>query len=82
LKNDDESWEVAYDEYMRTATQRDRDVVAGCQYYYDSRSSIEDKDMNEEMDHDVFTRYEEGEDVESENINALVESSATSVSKT
>ena len=80
MKNDDESWEVAYDAYLRTATQRDHDVVAGCQYYYDSRTSVEDKDMKEEIDHDVFTHYEEGEDVESENVN--VESSTTSVSRT
>ena len=80
LKNDDESWEVAYDAYLRTATRRDRDVVAGCQYYYDSRTSVEDKDMKEEIDRDVFTHYEEGEDVESENVN--VESSTTSVSRT
>lgn len=40
LKDDDESWQSAFDGYMETANQRDRDVVAGCQYYYDSRTAI------------------------------------------
>ena len=37
LKDNCENWKAAFEQYMQTANQRDRDVVAGCQYYYDSR---------------------------------------------
>lgn len=68
LKNDNESWKTAYDEYMQTAIQRDRDVVAGCQYYYDSRSAIENRDEDEEVDRDVMVHSgEDSDDVEEEN---------------
>lgn len=33
---------------METASQRDHDVVAGCQYYYGSRNVIENPEVEEE----------------------------------
>ena len=48
LKRDDENWEFAFNTFMETASRRDRDVVAGCQYYYDSRISTEVSDVEED----------------------------------
>ena len=42
LKGNANCWETAFEGYMSTTTQRDKDFVAGCQYYYDTRSAIVD----------------------------------------
>ena len=47
LIGDCESWEVAFNQFLENANQRDRDVVAGCQYYYDSRNVIGNDEMEE-----------------------------------
>jgi hypothetical protein len=44
-----ENWETAFNSYMQHASQRDRDVVAGCQYFYDSRSSARNNQDDEEI---------------------------------
>lgn len=66
LKRDDETWESAFESYMTIASQREKDVVAGCQYYYDTRSVVEDRVVDEErdmrMDDDVGTDHYENED--------------------
>ena len=66
LKRDDETWESAFESYMTIASQREKDVVAGCQYYYDTRSVVEDRVVDEErdmrMDDDVGTDHCENED--------------------
>jgi hypothetical protein len=46
LKDESESWEDAFNAYMKNANQRDRDVIAGCQYYYDSRSAMKTSDID------------------------------------
>lgn len=51
LKGQVDCWETAFEIYMATTTQRDKDVVAGCQYYYDTRSVIVD-DKAEDYDND------------------------------
>ena len=48
LKEDCDDWESAFNVYMETACQRDKDVVAGCQYYYDSRNTTGDREVEEE----------------------------------
>ena len=40
LIGDSETWEIAFNQFMENANQRDHDMVAGCQYYYDSRNVI------------------------------------------
>jgi hypothetical protein len=49
LKTGFEDWESAFRHFMETASQRDRDVVVGCQYYYDSRDAKNDGHVDEEM---------------------------------
>ena len=43
-----ETWEVAFSSFMLHADQRDQDVVAGCQYYYESKSVMANRDLDEE----------------------------------
>ena len=85
LKGDSETWESAFNIFMETATRRDRDVVSGCQYYYDSRNSArsdraEDEDVNVDDDRDshIFVEDEEETDIREEDPN---ESTMASVSK-
>ena len=56
LKNEDESWQWAFNLYMQDASQRDKDVIAGCQYYYDSREVAQEK--LSDVDEDIAVDYE------------------------
>ena len=85
LKGDFETWESAFNIFMETATRRDRDVVAGCQYYYDSRNSArtdraedEDDDVDVDRDSHMYVENEEDTDNGEEDPN---ESTEASVSK-
>ena len=76
LKEDSETWESAFNIFMETATRRDRDVVAGCQYYYDSRNSArtdrtEDEDVDIDVDRDshIYVEDEEETDIGEEDPN-------------
>jgi hypothetical protein len=44
-----DDWESAFNQFMRIATQRDKDVIAGCQYYYDSRTAPQEVSVDEEV---------------------------------
>lgn len=70
LKENSESWESAFNIFMETASQRDRDVIAGCQYYYDSRKTTENRDVEEEIDVNEGVQAEDYEDreVDDENV--------------
>lgn len=67
LKADFSSWKLAFDTFMETANQRDRDVVAGCQYYYDSRTVIrnEDDEVQPNFDGDLHGEI----DIDNDNEN-------------
>jgi hypothetical protein len=41
LKDDDSTWEEEFTCFVATTGQRNRDVIAGAQYYYDSKNSAE-----------------------------------------
>lgn len=60
LKDACDTWKDAFDKYMQNATQRDRDVVAGCQYYYDTRTQRENRDLENDPLVDV-DMHEENE---------------------
>jgi hypothetical protein len=48
IKRVAEAWEGAFESYMKVAGQRDRDVVAGCQYYYESKNIAANRDDDED----------------------------------
>jgi hypothetical protein len=50
LKDEHQTWESAFYIYMQTASQRDRDVVAGSQYYYESKKVVVNSNENGEVD--------------------------------
>jgi hypothetical protein len=62
LKDESELWEEAFDKFMASTTQRDKDVVAGCQYYYESRSVGSQRVLESERELDVEERVIEDED--------------------
>lgn len=80
LKANDETWETAFNTYIEATSQRDRDVVAGCQYYYDSRTVVgkegndEDTDLNNERNDEQNFRndMEDDDDLEEESSKTLV----------
>lgn len=79
LKTDRESWQSMFDIFMETASQRDRDVVAGCQYFYDSRNSTVVRDVEEDIHvNDESNIYgeddEERDDREEESNESIVAS--------
>ena len=83
LKDECDSWESAFERYMRNATQRDKDVVAGCQYYYDTRTAVDNRDTVDEINGDGdsdLQQYRSG-DVDEETEVVDESSSSTSVSK-
>jgi hypothetical protein len=53
LKSEGNTWESAFLAYMQNASQRDKDVAAGCQYYYESKNVIVDRDCDEAMFEDI-----------------------------
>ena len=59
LKGDNEDWQTAFERFICDANQWDKDVVAGCQYYYESLSEGRKNEMeNGEMEMDM-TRDDE-----------------------
>jgi hypothetical protein len=69
LKSEDDTWESAFLIYMQNVSQRDKDVTAGCQYYYESKNVIVDRDRDEatfedmnEIDNDQLRINEEVQD--------------------
>lgn len=52
LKDHLESWESAFESFMVNANQRDKDVVAGSQYYYESKGVIANRDFDEDREND------------------------------
>jgi hypothetical protein len=55
LKINFHTWEDAFTNFMNTTNQRDKDVVAGCQYYYESNSIARNREYN------VQKEFEKGE---------------------
>jgi hypothetical protein len=48
-----DNWEAEFNQYMRIATQREKDVIASCQYYYDNRSAPEKISVDEDINTDA-----------------------------
>jgi hypothetical protein len=62
LKFNCESWEDTFTHFMETANQRDKDVVAGSQYYYESKSVARNRDYNEEKELEDDIHHEDNEE--------------------
>ena len=50
LKVDSESWQATFETFIHEANQRDKDVVSGCQYYYESKSEGTKNEMYDERE--------------------------------
>ena len=66
LKSNDEIWESAFNTYIQGACQRNRDVVAGCQYFYDSRTQPRSRDLDDEIEIGGDELGERSDDVEND----------------
>ena len=66
LKTEYESWESAFTMFIEHVTQRDKDVVAGSQYYYDSRNVSTNRNINEEKEDDDVNEQDDGYDAETD----------------
>lgn len=50
LKETLESWEEAFTMFMENANQQDRDVIAGSQYYYESKNVLRNREFEDEKE--------------------------------
>ena len=70
LKKEDETWEKEFNGYMNVAGQRERDVIAGCQYYYESKNIVADRDDND-------NRRDEADDILNDEEAVIVENDSS-----
>lgn len=49
LKQENETWETAFDQFMAMASQRDQDMVSSIQYFYECENSVQ-KQREKEFD--------------------------------
>lgn len=73
LKAENVDWEEEFNSFIRTGSQRDRDVIAGCQYYYESKSVAANRAFEEERDDNT----EELEDEDEETVDDVGSSNVT-----
>ena len=67
LKGENESWEDAFTSFLKGATQRDKDIVSGCQYYYESKHTMTMKDLEDaRLDDDMNVDIEHAEGCDEE----------------
>jgi hypothetical protein len=76
LKDHDESWEEIFGSFISNASQQDRDVIAGSQYYYESKNVLanrtyEDEPRNVEEDNNK-NEEERRDETELENEDNLL----------
>ena len=69
LKEENETWENRFNIFMQSASQRDKDVISGSQYYYESKDVVNERGFEEEMETNVVNRGEEDDDIEDENLD-------------
>jgi hypothetical protein len=76
LKFESESWEFAFTMFVKDASQQDKDVIAGSQYFYESKNVAANRINDEESDFNVVEQHDEEdyneEEVEDENGNGTL----------
>ena len=80
LKEEDDEWEIAYDRFMRNAKQRDKDVVAGCQYYYESKDVAVNRLFDEEREENTEGYEPENDEFDTGDVREEVDASDVTVS--
>lgn len=48
LKADEEDWQLAFNNFIRNTNQSDKDVIAGCQYFYENKAEGQRFDISSE----------------------------------
>ena len=70
LKESHERWEDVFTTFMTNANQRDRDVIAGGQYYYESKNILRNRESEEDREdldeHNDEIDGERGDDEDAE----------------
>ena len=69
LKEENETWENRFNLFIQSASQRDKDVISGSQYYYESKDVVNERGFEEEMETNVVNRGEDDDDIEDENLD-------------
>ena len=70
LKEEDENWEYRFNLFLETASLRDKDIISGSQYYYESKNIVTEREIDDEMETNIANRGEDDDDFEDENIGA------------
>ena len=66
LKLETEDWRTAFMNFIGNASQRDKDVVAGSQYYYESKNAAVNRDIDDKRNSDVGAEGDVEVDVQEE----------------
>jgi hypothetical protein len=66
LKDENEIWETAFSHFFENASRRDRDVISGCQYYYESKNiAVEEKGEKENnVEWDIINENDDEQQME------------------
>jgi hypothetical protein len=66
LKDENEIWETAFSHFFENASRRDRDVISGCQYYYESKNiAVEEKGEKEnDVEWDIINENDDEQQME------------------
>lgn len=52
LKGESDDWETMFDKFIQNGNQRNKDVIAGSQYYYESKNVTANRIFDDEKDSD------------------------------
>lgn len=70
VKSEHRTWKEEYALFIETTTKRECDVLAGLQFYYDSKSTAKghDDDIDDHGDHEIRMDIDSGnvEDIEND----------------
>ena len=70
LKEEDENWEYRFNLFLETASLRDKDIISGSQYYYESKNIVTEREIEDEIEPNIANRGDDDDDFEDENIDA------------
>lgn len=71
LKDENKSWEDEFNFFLETASQRDKDVISGSQYYYESKSVVADRFSEDVLETNFGNGEESVEDFDDEDNNEI-----------
>ena len=80
LKDVDDDWKTTFDRFMENGKQRDKDVIAGCQYYYESKDVAANRAFDNEREESETELNDEDDERDMGDVEEEMEPSNVTVS--